>query len=368
MRSRLAFVLVIMGVVVTLGLRADDPANEIKIGLQPDGRIVVPTNQILEPAGTQITFPGRPVDLAFAEDGRTLVVKNMRDLIFIDTATTKIKQTLATPVTGTAKPGLSVVGLLVAGNRVYTSDVQNNIRVAERQKDGSYKWLDKAIKLQEPAVGGAAHPAGLASLNADEMWVTSTRGNNVQLFDRSTGQVEQIVPVGVAPFTAIRHGPERLYVSNWGGDHPKEGEPQELSSGTPVRVDPRTSIANHGSVSVLAALPGKWKQIRTIEVGVHPCGMTLSAGGKFLYVANAASDTVSVIDTSTDTVKATIACRPEGRLPFGSGCNALALSPDGGTLYVANGTNNCIAVVTSRRAGTRRTGRWNRREDVMSRA
>src|SRR5262249_40352854 len=36
---------------------------------------------------------------------------------------------------------------------------------------------------------------------------------------------------------------------------------------------------------------------------------------------------------------------PESRLPFGSGSNALALSPDGGTLYVANGTNNCVAVV-----------------------
>ena len=41
----------------------------------------------------------------------------------------------------------------------------------------------------------------------------------------------------------------------------------------------------------------------------------------------------------------TIPCRPSGRLPFGSGSNALAISPDGGTLYVANGTNNCLAVV-----------------------
>jgi hypothetical protein len=41
----------------------------------------------------------------------------------------------------------------------------------------------------------------------------------------------------------------------------------------------------------------------------------------------------------------TIACKPEARLPFGSGSNALALSPDGKTLYVANGTNNCVAVI-----------------------
>src|SRR5262249_58417861 len=29
----------------------------------------------------------------------------------------------------------------------------------------------------------------------------------------------------------------------------------------------------------------------------------------------------------------------------GSGANAVTVSPDGGTLYVANGTNNCVAVV-----------------------
>src|SRR5262249_19835280 len=57
------------------------------------------------------------------------------------------------------------------------------------------------------------------------------------------------------------------------------------------------------------------------------------------------SDTLSVIDTRSDEVVETIACRPEGRLPFGSGANALALSPDGQTLYVANGTNNCVAVI-----------------------
>src|SRR5206468_3810998 len=53
--------------------RADD-RDELKVGVQPDGRIVVPTNQVLTPAGAQVTFPGRPVDLAFADGGKTLVV------------------------------------------------------------------------------------------------------------------------------------------------------------------------------------------------------------------------------------------------------------------------------------------------------
>src|SRR5690349_25167177 len=80
-------------------LRADD-ADRLKVGVQPDGRIVVPTNQVLQPAGTQVAFPGRPVDLALIGDGRTLVVKNRQDLVFIDLATGQVRQTLATPGQG----------------------------------------------------------------------------------------------------------------------------------------------------------------------------------------------------------------------------------------------------------------------------
>ena len=95
------------------------------------------------------------------------------------------------------------------------------------------------------------------------------------------------------------------------------------SSKTPVKIDPRTSVGNHGSVSVLGLVDGQWKQVKTIVVGLHPSGMVISKTGKFVYVANANSDTISVIDTATDKVIETINCRPENRMPFGSGCNAL---------------------------------------------
>jgi len=80
-------------------------------------------------------------------------------------------------------------------------------------------------------------------------------------------------------------------------------------------------------------------------VGGHPSGIAASKSGKFVYVANANSDTVGVIDTATDKVVETIDCKPEAKLPFGTGSNAVALSDDGLTLYVANGTGNCVAVV-----------------------
>jgi YVTN family beta-propeller protein len=339
-------VLAVLVLIVTVPLTGSADEHEtLKVGEQPDGRIVVPTNQILKPAGRQITFPGRPVDLAFAEDGKVLVVKNNRSLEFIDLGTGKVRQTLVLPNVGDPKLGFSVVGLIVHDGRIYASDSWGQVRVVERKADGKYSFADKHIDMVKPRVGGYAHPAGMALLSDEEMMVTSTRGNNVQLVNRATGQVEQVIGVGVAPFTVLPVGPGRCYVSNWGGDAPSENDPKAVSSGTPIRIDPKTGVANHGTISVLAAVPGKWKQVKTIEGGLHPSAMAASPRGRFVYVANAASDTVSVMDRRSDSVVETIPCRPEGRLPFGGGPNALALSPDGGTLYVALGTNNCLAVV-----------------------
>jgi YVTN family beta-propeller protein len=349
-------------------LRAGEP-DRLPVGLLPDGRIVVPTNQILQPAGRQITFPGRPVDLAFADGGQTLVVQNLRDLVFIDIATAKIKQTLELipkespepeltiadlmkrPIGADGKPrplhrasGFSVVGLLVHGDRVYASDSRDQVRVAVRQPDGSYRWQGQ-IKLTPPLVGGPALPTGMAQQSEGELWVASSRGNSVQLVNRIHCQVEQIVPVGIAPYMVRCPRPDRCYVSNWGGNPPETGAPQALSSGTPVRINPRTGVANQGTISILGPVPGKWQLLKTLRVGLHPSAMVLSPKARFLYVANANSDTISVIDTSSEEVVETIDCRPEARFPFGSGVNALAVSPDGSTLYAANGTNNCLAVV-----------------------
>jgi len=337
--TRLAFLFapLFAGIVVGFALPADDQ-DQLKVGVQADGRIVVPTNQVLKPAGKQITFPGRPVDLAFADDGKTLVIKNSGDLIFLDVATAKIKQTLKSPV------GFSAVGLRVQDDDVYASAAENQVRLARRQKDGQYEWI-AGTPLEKPKVGGIVYPTGLCAPAPTRLLVAANRGNSVQVVNLATDEVAQVVPVGVAPYTICCPQPERCYVSNWGGDLPGKDDPQAPSSNTPVRVDPRTRVADHGTVSVLELVSGKWRLRKTIPVDLHPSGLIAGKDGRLVYVANANSDTVSVIDTRTEEVVETIACRPEGRLPFGSGSNALALSPDGGTLYVANGTNNCLAVI-----------------------
>ena len=75
--------------------------------------------------------------------------------------------------------------------------------------------------------------------------------------------------------------------------------------------------------------------------------MTLGNDGR-LYVANPGSNTVSVINTATNTV---IDTNPNvsgtQAIPLGSSPTSVALSPDGGLAYVANG-NDTVSVISTK--------------------
>lgn len=81
-----------------------------------------------------------------------------------------------------------------------------------------------------------------------------------------------------------------------------------------------------------------------IAVGDGPNALLLSSDQSRLFVANGNSDSVSVVDTSSDTVIKTISLHPGDRYN-GANPNSLALSPDNTTLYVTEGGANAVAVV-----------------------
>ncbi|MBD5635028.1 MAG: beta-propeller fold lactonase family protein [Candidatus Eremiobacteraeota bacterium] len=86
-------------------------------------------------------------------------------------------------------------------------------------------------------------------------------------------------------------------------------------------------------------------RLSEIPVGDGPNNLALSADAKTLYVVNGNSDTVSVIDTSSDAVSATIALSRPGDRYKGANPNGLALSLDGKRLYVTLGGENAVAIV-----------------------
>src|SRR5204863_6247138 len=82
-----------------------------------------------------------------------------------------------------------------------------------------------------------------------------------------------------------------------------------------------------------------------IAVGEHPNSMALSKDGGRLFVACANTNAVWVVDLASRTAKEQVSVALHPGAPAGSTPNALGLSPDGRTLLVASADNNAVAVV-----------------------
>jgi YVTN family beta-propeller protein len=343
MKTRTKFIPAIFSVLFvllsTLGSEAQNPVKNIQVGPLPDGSVLVPTNQLLRPAGFQVYFPGRPVDLALTPDKKLLVVKNRLSLDIIRIRDRAILQSLSMGETGSSFTGLA---LSEDGHRIFVTDAKDMLHIAVMDDNLIMQWQN-AIKLPSPSIGGNPVPGGLA-LNdqQNKIYVTLSRNNTLAVVDLAEEGVKQI-PVGIAPYEVILATDSKAYVSNWGGRRPHKGESTYNTSGSQVLVDPETGIASNGSVSVVDLEAGV--EVKHIEVGLHPSGMVLSPDHTRLFVACANSDIVSVINTGTDQVVEEISVHLDKDLPFGSAPNALAVSRDGKFLYAANGTDNAICVI-----------------------
>jgi YVTN family beta-propeller protein len=119
-----------------------------------------------------------------------------------------------------------------------------------------------------------------------------------------------------------------------------------------VAVNPagtRVYVTNLGSntVSVIDTTPNS--VIATVQVGNLPFGVAVNPAGTRVYVANAEVDLaqndyrVSVIYTATNavaTIQVGTATPPVGMIPSG-----LAVAPDGGHVYVTNQGSDDVTVI-----------------------
>jgi YVTN family beta-propeller protein len=93
-----------------------------------------------------------------------------------------------------------------------------------------------------------------------------------------------------------------------------------------------TALMSETGLQTASATGGSLKLIATIDVGVLPGDIAVTPDGKYLYIANYESDTVSVIDTSLKTVSSTIA------LPSVLGPTNIVITADGTTAFVLAGS------------------------------
>jgi YVTN family beta-propeller protein len=310
-------------------------ARQGKIALEPDGSYIIPTGQRITPAGSHVEVNDRPLGMALSPDGSTLAVVtgsnfNPRALHLVSTNTHAVQQSI--------KLGNSFVGVAFGldGNTLYVGGgSDNDVKIFHRQSDAQFAQ-DSDIAIANSA------PSGLAlSPDGKLLYVALNQKNALAIIDTATRKVTQ-VPVGTYPYTAVvTPDNSRVYVSNWGGRIPKQGDTTDGMN--PVVVDARTGIPSTGTVSVVDPVTATVKA--EIEVGLHPSALALSPSGDRLYVANANSDTVSIINTGSNQLELTLKVGLTPNAPLGSSPNAIAVSEDGKRLYVADAASNAIAVV-----------------------
>lgn len=351
---------------------ADSFVTREPVGQLGTNRWYTPANQILTPAGTQVELPGmRPQAIALSPDGKLLITAGKtHDLVVLDPATGKILETVTLPSDADTDPApgagpdrllepdkegqVSFTGLMFSpdGARIYLSNVRGSIKVFGVQKDGKVVGLFSISLPPANAPGRKAEiPAGLAiSPDGRRLYVAGNLSNTLLELDTVNGRVLRSWDVGFAPYDVALVG-KKLYVSNWGGRRPDANSlTGPAGKGTLVRVDPVRHIASEGSVSVIDLAAESKIRIPTSEIltGLHASALAVSPNGRHAIVANAGSDTLSVIDARTDKIVETIWTRQNPADLFGAQPNALTFDANGKTLFVCNGSQNAVAVIDFR--------------------
>ncbi|MBL0156387.1 MAG: hypothetical protein IPP47_04715 [Bryobacterales bacterium] len=335
----------ILGVVVVLagaGVAAQRAgvfevlASTAGLGKQPGGAWLIPSNQMVQPAGVTVEIQGRPVDMALDGGRGVLAVLNSRGVEIRDAVSGAMVgevKSRSTSYAGVAfRPGTREVWASEA-----TRNGPDSLLVMELNERGAPVKESRSALMPHPV------PVGIAFSGDGKLaYIAFSRENAVAVFDAEQRKLLRRIPVGVAPHGVVFSKTQnRIFVSNRGGRLPRAGDTLAPTSGGKIVSDPLTGASVSGTVSVIDA---KTDEVREVEVGLAPAGLALSPDGKTVAVANAHSDSVTLIDAETlKTTVVKIPAYPEGTA--GSIPAQVAYSPDGQTIYVLCGGTNAIAVV-----------------------
>jgi YVTN family beta-propeller protein len=210
------------------------------------------------------------------------------------------------------------------------------------------------------------NPWGVAvQQGGSRVYITNLHSNNVSVIDTTTNTVSATIPVDAAPRgVTVRQQDGRVYVANYTGNTVSVINPitNAVIATIPVALGPDGVAVNPTGTRVYVASRGYDPNltcgaatdrvsvidtssntvIATINVGMSPSAVVVDPTGTKLYVTNiCGSNTLSVIDTSTNTITATVPMAPN---PVYS---AITINPPGSRVYVLNtgGTDYGVNVI-----------------------
>jgi YVTN family beta-propeller protein len=340
----------------TTQLIAAEPV--LRPGLQPDGSMLLPNLWSLRPAGSQLELADFPVNIALHPDGRYAAILHCgysaHEILVVDLA--------GKSIVSRAKIPEAFYGIAFApdGRKVYCSGSSGEVVHAFDFSDGKIS-PSQTIPLRAATERGV--PAGVAvDASGKTLFAANVGNDTVSRVDLNNNSVRPIPLTSNAPMTTVA----------------MEKTPEDFDTAAATK---RALAAKHAA-DVNVAFPYAclvdsrrnrlyvtlWgdKQVEVVDLktdkvignwptGEHPCEMALSRNGKFLFVANANDNTVTVIDTGSGHTKETIWAALFPKALPGSTPNSLALSPDEKFLFVANANINAIAVFNVEHPGKSRS-------------
>jgi DNA-binding beta-propeller fold protein YncE len=317
-----------------------------QVGQVTDKGQVISSDQYIKPIGDRLVLQkGKIMSSSVSPDGSHMaasVTDGGMALAIVDLKNWKVQQYIGNN---------AAADLKIPGNDIgqegptYSPD---GSQVWLGQTDGYRKFtVNSDGTLANPtfvpiAADGAKHAlVAEAVFSADSSTVYSAVNgqNRVVAIDTATGAIKQSWATGNAPRDLVVSG-DKLYVSNEGGRPAKPGDPTINSYGTNVVASQVTAATTTGTVSVID-LKNPAAAVASIDVGLHPTALYAKNGA--VFVANTATNSVSVIDTRRGRVVQTIATQPWPEASVGYEPDGITLTTDG-HLLVSLGRANAIAV------------------------
>lgn len=281
--------------------------------------VTLPNGWSLSPAGRSLDLGDLPLNIAVSSSKRLVAVTNngqsKQSLQLINTKTEKILDNIEIKKSWLGLKFSSDEKYLFAGGGndnwiLQYAIISNKLQLKDSIKLGK-KWPNKIS------------PAGIDIDDAGHLlYVVTKDDNSLYIVDLLTKNIIQQVKLDGEAYTCLLSSDKKeLYISCWGCD--------------------KLIVFNTKERKVAAQIP----------VGDNPNDLCTSKDGKFLFVANANDNSVSVINVKGRKIVETLTASLYPDAPPGSTSNGLALSEDGKTLFIANADNNCLTVFDVSRPG-----------------
>lgn len=278
----------------------------------------------LSPAGTAIHLSSDlPLNMAISPSQKYVAVTdNGHAKEGIDLVDIRTKKLLSF-----TKMQAAWVGLQFSNDSKYLYASAGNKNMIFR-----FKVKNDKLIVADSIVLGKPWPnkIGITGLALDDansrLYAVTKENNSLYVCDTRSNKIIKQVPLSAEAYTCILNPKkEELYISLWGGD------------------------------KVIIYDLKKQEVADSVTTESHPNDMALTKDGEYLYVANANSNSVSVINTVKRKAVETLSATLYPDAPGGSTTNSVSLSGNDKTLYIANADNNCLAVFDVSEPGASRS-------------